>query len=537
MKPKRYSRWIFLFIVLSFHPLAGYSLTIEKSFLNIEDRDESDLIWDFSRGVLVSPIHVRNFDDGSGFRSRDLDPGDGRHGVFDISTYQNFSVSSDLSGNVITINTNEFPDLQFTQFRLEAGWVLRPSGDQPLSIKVLGEVFIDGVIDCSGGNGEEVSLNTLQVNKGGTGVCGGGRGGDGGSEVLAPTSGLTGGQNVSGGSAGPSTNPNLGQGGGGGGAYGDVGGGVSPKDGDDSVGGTGGLAGTQYTDDAFDVLGGGSGGGGGSAHISLGLGNSSGGGGGAGGGVVILVALGNITIGASGAVLANGGSGGGSAGAARAGGGGGGGGGSITMFSAGDFINNGTVEALPGLGGVTVAANSGDGGDGGNGRTWLSDNNIVVTGGGSISPLSFLLVAGVVRHKLGSFYSISKTYDLYNSYPSFTSAEISADLVGGSEAFLELSFGGTPNFVPSEWFSLNSVELSGQRYFRFRVGLNNQSSFPSSQVNSVKFDYDPYKQNEFKFAGGCGRVGYHDLSVGNRAIVIVLLLFPLLGLLYLAYNR
>ncbi|MCB0356933.1 MAG: hypothetical protein KDD40_07995, partial [Bdellovibrionales bacterium] len=331
----------FLFIILFIFSNDLWAAQITKTFSDISERDNSELIWNVLTSKLLPPIYIRNYDDGLGFKNLDIDPGDGIHGDFTIVTYSSFSQNSDISGNIIRINTDLYTQLEFQNFILEEGWTLRPIGTQPLNIKVLGDMVINGVIDCSGSDGQDLNGNLNIAPLGGEAVCGGGSGGDGGSLTSSPQSGNAGGNSVTGGAFGPVISLTMGQGGGGGGAYGDIGGGKDPKNGDDSTGGIGGAKGTQFTDDAFDEIGGGSGGGGGSiySNSSAGL-DSAGGGGGGGGGVIKIIVLGDVTIGTNGKVLANGGNGGGNNTGMRAGGGGGGGGGSIAIYAAGDIIND-----------------------------------------------------------------------------------------------------------------------------------------------------------------------------------------------------
>ena len=417
----------------------------------------------------MPPVQVRSYNTGSGFQNKDIDPGDGRHGNFELSTYASFSVNSDVSGQIISIDTDQYSVLYFKNFTLEENWKIKPTGSQPLIIKVLGDMIINGEIDCSGADGVDLSTNINDTPSGGVGVCGGGSGGNGGSVSQIATNGSEGGASVSGGSAGPSTSVTMGQGGGGGGAYGDTGGGKDPKDGDDSTGGAGGPKGTHVIDDAFTEVGGGSGGGGGSVFSNSAVEDSAGGGGGAGGGVIDIVVLGDVTIGINGKVLANGGSGGGNNTGLRAGGGGGGGGGSISLFALGDIVNDGLIEAKLGAAGATNAANGGDGGAGGNGHTWVTDNDLVPAGAGTIDPISFLGVVGATRYKVGVFTAESASYDLLNSFPRLTSGSLSSNLVLGSTATVEVSLSDFDDFTADTWEEVASLTQSPARYFRYRV--------------------------------------------------------------------
>lgn len=118
---------------------------------------------------------------------------------------------------------------------------------------------------------------------------------------------------------------------------------------------------------------------------------SPGGGGGGGGGALRIHSLVSITIGAGGAVLANGGNG--SAGGLQCGGGGGGGSGGSIDLSAPTIVALGRIEAVGGRGGAGGAILSGeagfpatpdcgwDGGDGGLGRIRVGADSCVVGAG------------------------------------------------------------------------------------------------------------------------------------------------------------
>lgn len=116
----------------------------------------------------------------------------------------------------------------------------------------------------------------------------------------------------------------------------------------------------------------GSGGGGGAAHCSV-CGQGAGGGGGGGGAIRIASAV-SITVGATGAILANGGAGGSGFVANTGNGGGGGGSGGVVYLAAPtlDVQAGATVSAIGGPGGNSQPTNCGRGGEGGYGRIRIS---------------------------------------------------------------------------------------------------------------------------------------------------------------------
>ncbi|MFC1653590.1 hypothetical protein ACFL1M_01970 [Patescibacteria group bacterium] len=82
------------------------------------------------------------------------------------------------------------------------------------------------------------------------------------------------------------------------------------------------------------------------------------------GGVVVLIVGGNLTIGATGSIQANGKDGGGGSYSIYDSGGGGSGGGYVLVLYAGSLSNSGSVTANGGSGGTTTGSNGGNGGNG-----------------------------------------------------------------------------------------------------------------------------------------------------------------------------
>ncbi|WP_304511247.1 Ig-like domain-containing protein [Desulfopila sp. IMCC35008] len=251
----------------------------------------------------------------------------------------------------------------YTSIYVAPETTIRGSGDEPLQLLSMGDISIEGIIDVSGKAGSGAQ-NTYIINAfGGRGIAGGGSGGSGG--ILGS------------GSAG------TGPGGGGGGVYPSrtvaaTGGGAGYS----SPGLQGGSYSTDYRGSGGRVYGssrlvdfmGGSGGGGGSSaqtsyvpEVSYG---SHGGGGGGGGGAVYIEALGTLSIGSAGGIVADGGSGGsGVLGSSNYGASGGGGSGGAIWLAALTIENNGTLSALGGLGGPNYYSYYNlNGGKGGVGR-------------------------------------------------------------------------------------------------------------------------------------------------------------------------
>lgn len=191
---------------------------------------------------------------------------------------------------------------------------------------------------AAGGSGGAGGNNAVGVT-GGTATNGTGGGGGGGSansqnnSVAAGTAGTAwvggsggGGMDGGGGNAGGAATVNGANGGNGGngsgGAQGGGGGGAG------NPGGTGGTASGGSNDGQTPA--------------------------GGGGGTIILVVSGNVTVGASGTISANGTAGGAGGSSSNNGGGGGGGagGGRVIILYAGTYTNNGTVQASGGAGGA-----------------------------------------------------------------------------------------------------------------------------------------------------------------------------------------
>ncbi len=515
-----------------------YATTVTESFTTSTNKDTSQMVWNISRGELHPPLIVIGYDRGFGSENFPFSVGDGHHGSFSSANdYARLSCAS-VASSTITVNTDVCDDLQFRDFHLLSGYTLRGNGNKPLKIRSLSTVIVDGIIDCSGGDGADGTSTSTAVSAGGLAKCGGG---DGGASVLplaAPgltNQGVSGGTFASGGSGGPIQNGSAGKGGGGGGAYvKSFTGGTDSPDGTsglDSASASLGNVGSNRRDDAFgdDLDGAGSGGGGGSAFESgVDPGNSSGGGGGAGGGSIQIYAADSVTV--TGSVLANGGNGGIVSVPLKAGAGGGGGGGSILIMTVGDVVNNGTVSAVAGIGGAAFANSSG--GNGYWGRTWVVEKDGYGGGLNLETPETKLNVPGDVRYETGVTYTVqSKAIDLMNSRPTLLSSLGTVANQGGATFTLELAFGESETDPALSNFALASTYATKDvgRFVKFRLQLDNLNAVTPAVVTDLSLTFDGFLQTQFQFAGACGRVEGESGQSG----ILLLWLLPLLSLLFL----
>jgi hypothetical protein len=499
-----------LIILVSLFPLiSNAQLSITENFLSRVkfDFQNSTLIWNSYFHIIHPRLAITYTSGSNNENSLNASVGNGSNGFFDVSTYAQFSVGGVTPGNVITIDTTVFPLLQFTYFNLEAGWTLRGQGSNPLWIEVLGPVDISGTIDCSGENGVPADSITTAPTIGGLGHCSGYNGGSGGYSGTPGTQGLPTSGLVTGGSPGVL---NAGSGGGGGGGYRAFVGQPQP-----GSGGNPGAAGSETTDTQFTILAGGGGGGGGSFNMA-GAG-SRGASGGGGGGVIRITSVGDITIAASGQVLARGGTGGGGVGATAGGGGGGGGGGGIWFQTPGTIYNNGNIDAgvfsgPPDFTNEGVVTGGNDGGRGSDGRTWLTNSSMYITGN-SENPVTDLPDPGETYYSVGAGYiAQSYAYDARNTYPTYTSFNMVATLPGTSTANILIA-GSNDDFVNDNTGFLPATSLSsfaGKRFFKFQISLQETTpglaSTPAT-VNFVTANYSGIEQTNFNFSQACGYLG------------------------------
>lgn len=479
-----------------------------------------------STGEVHPPLQIQGWDSGGGAQSTSISIGDGSHGSFNSATYLNFHSGNYNGDRVVRIDTDAYPELKFTDFTLDDNWTLEPIGSRPLVIRSLSTVVINGAISCTGSNGSDLDSATAVTPSGGTGRCGGASGGSGGSLTSAASSGSE--PTTNAGSRGRAGAAQQGGGGGGGGMDTSA---PAPATGlqiDDAT--PSGAAGTTGTDTSFTLVGGGAGGGGGerydngAAPVNQ---HSSGGGGGAGGGSIYIYAKGNITVRAgTGFVRAKGGNGGGSTGTGRAGAGGGGAGGSILIFSGGQFVVNGVVDAGGGTGGTS---DGGNGGNGGAGRTWSSDSDTNPSGTGTIDPGSSLGATGSVTYQIGTFEVVSALIDLGTKKPSLNSISIDSTVSGASTISLEVA-GGDDSFDDSAatWVSSSSLaSVTGKRFLRLRLRINNQDNATPAVVRAITINFDPSNQGKFDFTS-CQMVRGTGGGSGLWSSAFVTMLLPLL---------
>lgn len=452
-------------------------------------------------GRLHSPLRAEDWDAGSGASSIDFSVGDGRHGTFGPATYLNFNSGSYNGDNVIRIDTDQYPELEFTAFELRAPWVIRPIGSRPLVIRSQSTVKIEGRIDCNGEDGTPASTVPGATPSGGLGRCGGSNGGSGGSATSPATNGASPMGHV-GGAGGAGLNEGDG---GGGGAGMDI---TQPAFGGLDVidVGAGGIAGTNAIDPAFAIEGGGAGGGGGSGYFNAGEpgAHASGAGGGAGGGIILIYAAGDLTIAATGVIEALGGKGGAGLPSTKAGGGGGGGGGSVLLFSGGEMRIDGTVRALANVGGFLAGADGGlsdggDGGPGGGGRLWTAD----LDGPPSLDAAAIFdpmpnLAIGTIAYRLGTYEATSKLFDLDHTKPllkalavqTFGTGSVTVD-VATSDALFEIAAADFKPYV---------ANMPLKRFVRLKLTLENQSKTSPLMISSVSFEVTKPLQTEFEFS-------------------------------------
>lgn len=511
-----------------------YSLSLSTS----STKSSGDLVLNLSNNTIHVPFEIRNFQpNGSGVQSTNISVGDGHDGVFDGSTYSNFSQNGDISGNTIRIDTDTYTDLQFTSFHLESGWTIEPVGSNPLIIYSQSTVQIDGTILCSGRDGQAGNADeTIQV-AGVNGRCGGassGAGGyDNGGALVDASNGASGGASTAGGAGADSAGVAAGKGGGGGGGYSIVQAGQNPTAGVNPDGGSGGAAGTNFRNDEFTIVAGGSGGGGGAGfRTGTALENSSGASGGSGGGVVLIRAYGDITVSATGTILAVGGNGGSITGGLEAGAGGGGGGGSISLFSAANIVLNGAVNANEGTGGTSTG--TGNGGKGGRGRTWVADVSGTASGGVVESPDTLLTQRGQIQSRNGNFSLITPSIDLRNSEPTLTSSSFTETMNGGTSS-LEVASSLIESFTPTFKSIASLTDSDKNRYWKLRVNINQDASGNISSISVVDLVYTPKVEGEFNMVGACGLVkSSHD---SNTSLPKFLFLFMMPLVLFFFLRR
>lgn len=540
-------RNVFLLCFIVINVQAG---TLTESFLTSQRLGSSQMVWNISLGELHPPLQIEGWNDGAGANTTLFSVGDGRHGAFTLSRYAVFDSDGVINGGVIEIDTDDYPNLQFTVFNLEAGYEIRPVGSMPLTIRSQSSVTINGIINCSGDDGSSAIAGSPAVSvSGGSGRCGGARGGASvvaNASVAAANHGVAGGPDITAGQAGEGDLLAGAAGGGGGGAYShtvSTGNAGTPNPTNaEAVGTVPGVAGTVYRDDSFEdeEFGVGSGGGGGSGYDDPGNApdHSSGSGGGAGGGFIQIFSVTTIDI--TGSVLADGGDGGAVAGTLRGGGGGGGGGGSIRM-SAGDDITinaGGIVRAGAGAG---ASSTGGNGGNGCVGRTWLvgsfGDPNIV---GGTLNPPRYLVAPGDVRFETGQTYTVeSSIIDLGNTRPTITTLPITVSDPSTLGTYIYgLSFNNEPADFPAYQVSTTFLNQEVSGYAKFRIVATNGSSTNPIRIQDLTMNYNEFLQDEFNLVAACGIIDRANnqgqwVPTVSLYFTLFLLLIPMLIIGYL----
>ncbi len=507
----------FILFTLLFKSLPALSNTLTEDFTTSLQKDSGTAVWNFDSGIVHPSLQVTNYQaPAQATTSAAFDVGDGSHGIFDTTTYANFGT---VVGSIITIDATLFPILKFSRFHLQAGYTLT-SINGPLIIYSLGNVIIDGVIDCNGQTGGAAS--GINGGAGGIGRCGGRSGGVGGNATASGSSGLPTTGTVTGGNGGTYIGAAPGAGGGGGAAYagnpGANGQNSTPATNTLGAGGSG-VAGANHE---FTILNGSPGGGGGSGS------NTDGGaGGGGGGGTVVIHAVGDVTLSASGFILAIGGNGGT---ANSGGGGGGGGGGSVKIFTPKQLtLTSGTpIDVSGGTGSIPAIANAGDGGAGSFGRTW--DISSTFSGAGSESHASGLISMGTVEYVVNSEFVISKSYDTQSTVAKFQSVTI-----GPASGSVQVEVAGSNdnfNTDVSGWLLESQMsQLEKKRYFKFRLTLNNSNPVVPVQVDSLSVNYDSGLVEDFQFKSGCAMITTNSLPSQpplNLFMIGSLLLMPIL---------
>jgi len=519
-----------LISLLLISPGASHADAIVENFSTRAALSSATAIWNQALGKVHPGLHVVNYK--SGWTALPVDVGDGRHGAFELGTYAQFSVGGNISGNKVRIDTDAYPLLQVTSFKLEQGWTIEPVGSKPLIIYSLTDVIIEGTIACQGGDGGNGSTTTPGA--GGLARCGGGGGGAGGAPGNPGTAGVSPHASLQGG-AGAAFNPTAatpGASGGGGGSWNLT---SAP-----SGGGLSTAAGVSVSDPEFTVIAGGAGGGGGAATTT---GGNAGAGGGAGGGAVVIHAVGNFNLGSStnatiGTINVGGGYGGGTGN--QAGAGGGGGGGSVQVFAGGTInIYNtngmGASRAFGGLGGTNIPGNNG--GNGGIGRSWFAGNVSNLVGyyaPAEEAPVNDASYLGIVEFDPSAQYVETKTVDLANNFAQV----LSMDVTPASSTFKIETAGSSDNFVADDTgFTQNINLISGKRYLKFRVTLAGGNVNTPDMVDTATINYVLGERKEFKLeAAGCGRVqGPRPPAPGHG--VFFVLIFAFLGILKFKAQR
>ncbi len=484
--------------------------------------EREQLVVNTALGVLHPSLYVRDFK--VGFTPYYIDVGNGEHGAFELSSYARFSINGDVSGNVIRLDTNIYPQLNVTQFKLASGWVLDVVGDNPLVINSLTNIEVAGEIWCHGDDGEDASL--VAAGEGGRGRCGGSDGGNGGNNIDLAQSAEDRGA-VGGGQAG--SNASIEMNGGGGGSWNDS----SAATAGGSANNGFGDAGVTLADPEFLNLLGSAGGGGG----GTGTGNQPGAGGGGGGGLVVLHAVQDIFIGESpasvtGLIRINGGNGGDSL-TTTGGAGGGGGAGSLQVFAGRNIelfntIGSGVVISQSGLGGNNGAES---GGNGGRARNWFSSVGYNNVGAGFYNPAEQApVLPGVVEFTTELQEAQSLVFDLKN-----TLAQIQNILITPSSPTFSWQVAGSEDNFQNDntgWTTDLNL-LRNKRFIKIKALINATNVNNPDKIQSVQLIYQPGLRGDFEFeSSSCGKIS-NMTGPGQNSSHLFFFLFPFLLTLFL----
>lgn len=494
------------------------SAEVVEDFSTRTQRASGTAVWNQALGRLTPQVQVAGWDAGVPDDTT-IDLGDGRHGAFNSTTWSRFATSIDTGAKIIYLNNSSDDPFQFTSFDLPDTWTILPSGDKPLRIYVQGNMIVDGVINCSGDDGE-ASVGTgatASAGDGGRGRCGGAAGGAGGSRYVGPgtgsgVAGSTPDVQLTGGNPGITSVGGFGAGGGGGGAWTSLNIPNVPS----TVSGAG-ARGTNFFDPGWDNFEGSAGGGGGAGNA-----NEAGGGGGGGGGVIDIHVGGDFTLGLNGLILANGGTGGNTPG--EGGAGGAGGGGSIRTWVVGTMTLLGisppgpTVDAISAHSGssVTPGSGGGRGGSGWAGRTWVTVGNYVSdpTDPVSVGPSSQLTMnpggEGVIEYIVTTPTTRVTAESVMIDTGSTLATFDSFNLVASDMNQVSLQFAGSIDGFESDttgWISDISL-LNNKRFVKFKILIDNNSAAVPVTVDSLTLNYTKGTKSDFDFkSSGCGLVG------------------------------
>lgn len=494
---------------------------ITETFSSVTQRDATTTaVWNLVRARLHMPYVVDRLN-GGGTEDDAVDIGTGTDGALEPSTYSSFDANP-ATPAVIELDTSR--DYHFTTIEIASGITVTGSGSSPLVLRAQGAVTIDGILDVSGGPGDNTQPGGGSASSGGVACCGGGNGGVGGGLGSNGADGASGdaGNTGRGRGGAPSVNNGAGNGGGGGGGGGFSDVTIATNGSQSGTGGAGGARGNPYNDEYLATLEGGSGGGGGAGY-DLDQGDWRGGGGGAGGGAVQIVSGDDLTINFSGSVLANGGDGGTLGGSGNhAGGGGGGSGGAIVLFSAGVLSNAGSVSAVGGTGGT--GGNGGDGGNGAAGRARFEDSDGgAFTGTGSENPNP--LAPGQVFYRVGTRVVVTRSYDTGSESPVYLGFNSQETTPAGSTVTYEVA-GSRDNFQSDDTGYVPTSSLStldGRRYVRFRVSLTSVDRNTTPEVLSFTLSYF---DGAFRFAYASCAGARGGAAGGSGGLWLLVALLP-----------